>query len=178
MSEQRAAYRYAKAVLDLALEQKKLQEVEKDLRLVLETIQENDSLREVLQSPILKGSDKKEALVALFKDSDSLTRELFSLLSNNKRIPILEEVAGQFILLYEQMKGQDIAKVFTAVPLSTSLEKKILKQLKAITGKEVIVENEVDPNLIGGFILRVGDLEYNASIASKLENLKRELLQN
>ena len=70
-----------------------------------------------------------------------------------------------------------MATVLTAVPLTADLEAKILKQLKAITGKEVTIENQVDPNLIGGFVLRVGDLEYNASLDSKLANLKRELIR-
>ena len=139
---------------------------------------ENDNLREALVSPILNTTDKEAVLGAIFKDADPLSKELFSLLGNNKRIGMLGEVARQFVLLYEQMQGQDIARVVTAVPLTPELEKKILGQLKQITGKEVTVENEVDPSLIGGFILRVGDLEYNASIASKLANLKREFTHN
>jgi F-type H+-transporting ATPase subunit delta len=177
MSEQRAAYRYAKALLDLAQEQKKVKEVEADMHLVRETIQENDSLKEVLQSPILEAADKKDALSALFKTADPLTGKLFQLLSDKKRIPILGEVAAQFIALSEQLKGQEIARVITAVPLNAALEEKILGQLKAITGKEVVLEQRVDPDLIGGFILRVGDLEYNASLSGKLDHLKRELLQ-
>ncbi len=177
MSEARAASRYAKAVMDLALETKKLKEVEKDMRTVQETIAGSERLRDVLASPVVKASDKEAALQAIFKGADPLSKELFGLLSRNKRIGLLGEVAGQFLLQYEQMQGQDVAKVTTAVPMTPDLEKKILKQLKEITGKEVSIENEVDPSLIGGFILRVGDLEYNASIASKLGNLKRELVQ-
>ena len=79
--------------------------------------------------------------------------------------------------LFEKMQGQDVATVVTAVPLNASLEKKILKQLKGITGREVVIENEIDPGLIGGFILKMGDLEYNASFANKLGNLKRELVK-
>ena len=111
-------------------------------------------------------------------DLEVTTGELFSLLGSNKRIGMLGEVARQFVHLYEQMQGQDVARVVTAVPLTAELEKKILEKLKQITGKEVTVENEVDPSLIGGFILRVGDLEYNASIASKLANLKREFIHS
>lgn len=177
MSEQRAAYRYARALLDLAQEQKKLTGVEADMHLVKDTIAENDTLREVLQSPILEASDKKAALSALFKTADPLTDKLFQLLSDKKRISILGDVAAQFISQSEQLKGQEVARVTTAVPLSAGLEEKILGQLKAVTGKAVVLEQQVDPSLIGGFILRVGDLEYNASLSSKLDHLKRELLQ-
>lgn len=174
MSEVRAALRYAKAAMELAVDQKKVGAVERDMRTVQQTVAENDNLREMLVSPILNTSDKEAVLNGIFKDSDPLSKELFALLARNKRIGMLPEVARQFVLLYERMQGQDVALVVTAVPLTGDLEKKILERLKQITGKEVTVENRVDPSLIGGFVLRLGDLEYNASIASKLSNLKRE----
>ena len=177
MSERRAAYRYAKALMDLATEQKKVQEVHDDMRLIQDTIEENNNLSDVLQSPILTAEAKKNALQALFSKADALTGEFFNLLSTNKRVGILAKIAEQYIVLYDQLQGQDIASVTTAVPLDKNLESKILKQLKKITGKDVVIENHVDPDLIGGFILRLGDLEYNSSIASKLGNLKRELIK-
>ncbi len=176
MSEHRAAYRYARALMDLAIEQDAVADVEKDMRLILDTIDENEALRDVLRSPILTGSDKNKALKALFKDSQPLTLELFNLLETNKRIDILKEVAAQFIGLFKQMQGHEIATVVTAVPLNGDLEAKILKKLRQISGKEVTLENEIDEDLIGGFILRVGDLEYNASLSGKLEKLERKLL--
>lgn len=177
MSEVRAAARYARAVMDFALEQKQEGHVEKDMRLIRETISENPELGAMLNSPVIKGSEKKAALDALFKDASKISKQLFGLLAENKRIGLLDLVAERYLFLYEELKGQDVATVLTAVPLTADLEAKILKQLKAITGKEVTIENQVDPTLIGGFVLRVGDLEYNASLDSKLANLKRELIR-
>lgn len=151
--------------------------VEQDMRQIRETIASSEALRDMLGSPVLKTADKLAALTAIFGKSTELTRNTFTLLADNKRIALLDVVARQFLELYEQLKGQDVAEVVTAVPLTPALEKKILEQLKKITGKEVTLTNETDPNLIGGFILKVGDLEYNASIASKLGNLKRELIK-
>ncbi len=176
MSEHRAAYRYAKALMDLAVEQGQVGGMEKDMRLILDTIQENESLRDVLRNPTRTGVDKKNALTALFKGSQPLTMELFNLLSTNKRIDILKGIAEQFIALFEQMQGQEVATVVTAAPLNKTLEAKLLKKLQEISGKEVTLENEIDKDLIGGFILRVGDLEYNASLSGKLEKLERKLL--
>lgn len=178
MSEHRAAYRYARALLDLAMERGSVKEVHGDMQTIRDTLRENDSLRDVLQSPVLTANEKKDVLKAVFSGSAPMTSEMFRLLASNKRMGILEELAGQYIELYEEMQGQEVATVTTAVPLDKSLETKILKQLKAVTGKEVVLENAIDPDLIGGFILRVGDMEYNASIQSKLSNLKRELLKN
>ena len=163
--------------MDLAVEQGKVREVEKDMRLVLDTIQESDPLKDMLQSPVITDQDKGTALKAVFKDAQPLTSELFNLLGTNSRANILKEVAEQYAALYEKMQGQDIATVLTAVPLNANLEKKILKQLKDITGREVVIENKIDPELIGGFVLQMGDLEYNASISNKLGNLKRELVK-
>jgi F-type H+-transporting ATPase subunit delta len=163
--------------MDLAVEQGKVGEVEKDMRLVLDTIQESDPLKDMLHSPVITDQDKGSALKALFKQAQPLTSELFNLLATNKRVGILKQVGEQYAALYEKMQGQDVARVITAIPLNSDLENKILKQLKAITGREVLIENEIDTELIGGFILQIGDLEYNASISSQLENLKRELVK-
>ncbi|MBD3660861.1 MAG: ATP synthase F1 subunit delta, partial [Arenibacter algicola] len=92
----------------------------------------------------------------------------------NKRISILKDVAEKFIMLNEARKGQGVAFVTTAVPLSADLEKKILGKVVELTDNESSIENKVDESIIGGFILRVGDLQFDASIANKLSNLKRE----
>jgi F-type H+-transporting ATPase subunit delta len=176
MSESRAALRYAKAVMELSLEKQKVQVIEGDMRSVLAVLEENKSLVDVLTSPVLKTTDKLSVLKEIFSSADSLTIELFGLLGENKRVGLLAEVANQFVRLYEKMQGQDVAQVTTAVPLIPELEVKILNQLKQITGKEVTLVNQVEPSLIGGFILRVGDLEYNASVSGTLANLKRDLI--
>ncbi len=163
--------------MDLAVEQGKAGQVEKDMHLITETIDGSDPLKDMLHSPVISDHDKGEALKAVFGKTQALTTDLFNLLANNKRADILKEIAGQYLALYDQMQGQDVAHVVTPVPLSAQLEQKILKQIKAITGRDVVIENEIDPDLIGGFVLRLGDLEYNASIASKLTNLKRELVK-
>ena len=72
------------------------------------------------------------------------------------------------------MKGEDVAYVTTAVPLTADLEKKVLAEVSKITGNKVTIENKIDESIIGGFVLRVGDLQYDASIANKLNSLKRE----
>jgi F-type H+-transporting ATPase subunit delta len=96
------------------------------------------------------------------------------MLVDNKRIGMLNEVALKYIILNEQLKGKDVAYVTTAVPLNAEMEKKVLIHVANITGNEVTIENKIDASIIGGFILRVGDLQYDASIANKLSNIKRE----
>jgi len=174
MSESRAALRYAKATLNLAIEQKVTDSIDEDMRYIVQTISDSDELNEMLQSPILEGSLKNKALKAIFKNVNELTRELFSLLVTKKRIALLNEVSKKYITLNDNLKGENVALVTTAVPLTPSLEKKILSQVEKITSNKVTLENVIDTSIIGGFILRIGDLQYNASISNKLNNLKRE----
>ena len=174
MNESRAAVRYARALLDLAVDNKVTEEVENDIRMVSATIADSPELQDMLASPVLKGEVKKNALFAIFGGINAVTEGLISVLVDNKRISILNDVLGKFIILNEARKGQGVAYVTTAVPLSTDLEKKILDQVVKLTGNRSIVQNKVDDSIIGGFILRVGDLQYDASIANKLNNLKRE----
>jgi F-type H+-transporting ATPase subunit delta len=174
MSESRAAIRYAKAILDLAVDNKATDAVEKDMRAVVATVSESKELRDMLASPVISSTSKKEALHKIFKGSNAISEGLITMLVDNKRVAMLNEVALKYIILNEQLKGKDVAFVTTAVPMNDTLEKKILKQVTSITGKEVTIENKVDESIIGGFVLRVGDLQYDASIANKLNNIKRE----
>jgi F-type H+-transporting ATPase subunit delta len=174
MSESRAALRYAKAVLDLAIESKATAAVESDMRAVANTINESEDLQGMLGSPVIKGAEKKEALTAIFSGNHNITQGLIAMLLGNKRISLLNEVALKYIILNEQLKGESIAYVTTAVPINSDLEQDILNRVTKITGNKVALENRVDKNIIGGFVLRIGDLQYDASIANKLNNIKRE----
>ncbi|WP_339835383.1 ATP synthase F1 subunit delta [uncultured Maribacter sp.] len=174
MSESRAALRYAKAILDTAKEKKALTAVEKDMRSIAATISDSKELRDVLASPVVSGVSKRNALAEIFKGCDAITEGSISMLVDNKRIGMLNEVALKYIILNEQLKGKGVAYVTTAVPLNAEMEKKVLKQVANITGDEVTIENKIDESIIGGFILRIGDLQYDASIVNKLSNIKRE----
>jgi len=174
MSESRAALRYAKAILDMAQDKKVLDAVEKDMRNIVATISDSNELKEVLSSPVISESAKKASLLQIFKGVNGITEGAIGMLADNKRIAMLNEVALKYIILNEDRKGKGVAYVTTAVPLDSALEKKVLKQVAAITGNEVTVKNIIDESILGGFVLRVGDLQYDASIANKLNNLKRE----
>lgn len=174
MSNSRAAIRYAKAILDLAVENKSTDAVEKDMRSIVETVADSSELREMLASPVINGSDKKQALTSIFGGGHAISEGLIGMLVDNKRVSLLNEVAEKYIILNEQLKGEGVAFVTTAVPLTDDLEKKILMQVESMTGNKVVLENKIDESIVGGFILRVGDLQYDASISNKLNNLKRE----
>ena len=88
-------------------------------------------------------------------------------------------MAYSFVELYNELKGVKVASVITAVPLSAEIENQVLAKVKELTGSNTVtLENTIDESIIGGFILRVGDLQYNASIANNLNKLKREFTIN
>ena len=174
MSNSRAAIRYAKAILDLAVDNKSTDKVEKDMRNIIATISGSDDLKNMLTSPVIKASVKKGTLTEVFKGSDAVTEGLINILVENKRVDLLDQVAEKYIILNEELKGKDLAFVTTAIPLTPELENQILKKVTQLTGKKVAIENKIDESIVGGFVLRVGDLQYDASISNKLNNLKRE----
>ncbi|MEO2050457.1 MAG: ATP synthase F1 subunit delta [Allomuricauda sp.] len=174
MNGNRAAIRYAKATLDYAVEKKAAEAVEKGMRSIADTLSGNKELQGLLESPVIKAELKKNVLLEVFKGCDEITKGLVQTLLDNKRIAMLQEVAYKYIIQYEKMKGEEVAYVTTAVPLTPELEKKLLDQVTKATGKKVTLENKIDESILGGFVLRVGDTQYDASIANKLNGLKRE----
>ncbi|MRT15482.1 ATP synthase F1 subunit delta [Vitellibacter sp. q18] len=171
----RAAIRYAKAILQKANENNTEAVVFGDMQSVYNTIENSRELQAVLQSPVIKANDKKEALLKIFGGQSETTHSLINILVENQRTSLLGEVAKSYVQLYNDEQGVKVATVITAVPLSSALEEKVMAKVKQLTGSEkVTLKNEIDPAIIGGFILRVGDIQYNASIANQLGNLKRE----
>jgi len=175
MSGIKSAIRYAKAVVNFAKEQGKSEAVYEDMMLVASTLSENKQLRIMLSSPVIKSELKRNVLIELFeKKTTNITTGLIDLLISNKRLLIFEEVAKQYTILYDYLRGKEIAMVTSAIPLTKEMNEKVLTKVKEITGKEVTIENVVNSDIIGGFILRIGDIQYDASIAHKLQVLKRQ----
>jgi F-type H+-transporting ATPase subunit delta len=178
MSGSRAAIRYAKAVLSLATDQKSADVVNGDMKLITNTIAQSEDLNQMLQSPIVRASEKKAVLTAVFKNANVASLNLIDTLISNKRLALLSDVAASYTLLYDEMRGSQVATITTAVPLTSDLKTKVLAKVKELTGKDAEVESIIDENILGGFILRVGDIQYNASISNKLNKLKREFTLN
>jgi len=178
MRESRAAIRYAKAVLSLSTDLKQSEKINEDMLLMYSTIDQSKELQSLLKSPVVKSKVKKSALLAVFSNINKTSQRLIEQLIENKRLALLSEVAKQYTIMFDLSKGSEIAKVITAVALTKDLEQKVLAKVKEITGKNVSLENTIDPSIIGGFILRVGDKQFDASISGKMNNLRREFEHN
>jgi F-type H+-transporting ATPase subunit delta len=178
MAGARAAIRYAKAVLSLASDKKSADAVNSDMKLIANTIAESKDLSDALQSPVIPSSVKKSILLEVFKKSNKTTLSLIDILITNNRIAILGDVAVKYNQLFDQSKEIELATVTTAIPLTDALKQKVLAKAKELTGKDIEVESIVDESILGGFVLRIGDIQYNASIANQLSKLKREFTLN
>jgi F-type H+-transporting ATPase subunit delta len=175
----RAALRYAKATLNLAKEKNLADEVNKDMILIRDTIEENSDLEVMLKSPVIKSPLKRSVLIEIFKNKiNGITKGLIDVLIENKRLSLLPLVAKEYIVIYDFMKGIEVAQVTTAVPLTKELEKAILKRVHESVDTKVSIVNIVDPSIIGGFVLRVGDKEYDSSVAYRLEDLLSQFEDN
>jgi len=170
----RAAIRYAKAILETAVSSGNAVKVNEDMLSIVASIAGSTELSEFLSSPIIASDVKMKALSEVFASVQGETKSLFRLLQENKRFEILEPVAVQFNALFDEMNGVEVAKVTTAFPIDADLKAKVLAKIATISDKKITIENIVDPAIIGGFILRIGDKQYNASVANRLQELKRE----
>lgn len=175
MNNNRAALRYAKAVLDLATEEKAADTVASNMQTIMATIDRSEDLQQLLKSPVIPAAAKKQVLQEVFKTLHQTTKNLVDLLISNKRITLLQEVASQYIARYKKQKGDATAYITTAVPLTPDLKEKIKAEVTKSVDSTIAVENKVDEDIIGGFVLRIGDMQYDASIADKLNRLKKEL---
>ena len=175
MSGIRAAIRYAKAILEIADSKGVASEVSADMTLIATTITGNSELTHFIQNPLIKTDTKKNVVLEVFASVNPVTRSLFHLLLENKRFEILAAIAVEYNNLFDVMNGVEVAKVTTAFPMDAALEAKVLAKIATFSDKKVTIENTVDASIIGGFILRIGDKQYNASVANRLHVLKREL---
>ena len=175
MAGTRAAIRYAKAILEIAESKGVATNVSEDMTLIASTIKSNEELSTFIQNPTIKVEVKESALLEIFANSNAVTKSLIHLLFENKRFEILNAIALEYNALFDIMNNVEVAKVTTAIPMDAALEAKVLAKIATFSDKKVTIENIVDASIIGGFILRIGDKQYNASVANRLQVLKREL---
>jgi F-type H+-transporting ATPase subunit delta len=170
----RAAIRYAKAIIETAVSSGKAIQVNEDMKSIITAVDSSTDLKDFLENPIIKSDIKMKALLEVFGSVQSETKSLFRLLQENKRFEILVAIASQYNAQFDEMNGVEVAKVTTAFPITADLEAKIVAKAATISTKKLTIQNTIDPSIIGGFILRIGDKQYNASVSNRLQELKRE----
>lgn len=180
MSDVRVASRYAKSLIELAQEKGILENIYQDMLLFSKAVAESPDLRLMLRNPIVKHDKKLTILKAIFTGKvNDLTLSFFTIITEKNREAVLADVAQEFLRQYNLLQGVQKAQVTTAAPLSPELRAEFKRQVINRTGMDsVILEEKVDPDLIGGFILRIGDIQIDDSIRSSLFRLKNKLKDN
>ncbi len=172
MSTSRIALRYAKPLLELAVEKKVLDEVKKDMDGFSTVCSENRSFVAMLESPIIAHLKKAEILEKIFKGKvHELTLSVFAIIARKNREAILPHVARQFSKLYNEKMGFQEAKVTTTFPLDKELRSKIEKIISDVTGKKPLLTEKVDPEIVGGYVLELGDRQIDESVYGQLKEL-------
>ena len=180
MADQRVAARYAKSLLDLGKEMGTLETVKQDMDLLGKTVAENRDLRLLLRNPIVKHDKKLAILTAIFQGKVSdVTMQFFTILTQKNRESALESMGTEFQAQYNVMQGIQTAQVTSATPLTPALRDELEQLVIKQTGlTEVKLTEKVDPSLIGGFVLRVGDQQIDDSVRTSLRKLRTSLQEN
>ena len=176
MRSHRAATRYAKSIIELAKEQKVLDEVYGDMKLFTAVIEQNRIFSVMLKNPIVNHDKKRKVLHALFDTRMSkLSIAAFDLITKKNRESILAEISTEFQVQYNAFKGLQVADITTTINLDDELRNKFNSLVEEISGKKANLNEIIDDDIVGGFVLNVGDLRLDQSIKTQLNNIKREL---
>ena len=175
MSVQRIASRYAKSLVDLAQERGELDAVVEDMKHFLEVCNVRD-FRLLLKSPIVHTSSKQSVFKRLFSESYKTTTYAFlDIILRKNREVYLQEIANEFIAQYRKIRQISSVTLTTATALSETQLEEIKSKIAAsgVTYKNVELNANVDPSIIGGIIIEFDDKMYDASVAHKIEEVRK-----
>ena len=180
MPNPRLAARYAKAILDLAVEKNELENVYNDMLFLRQAFRDSRDLVSMLRSPIIKADKKGKVLDAIGAGRISVITASFNkLLLTKEREAYLPEIVTAFIEQYKIYKGIQTVKLTTATPVSEELKQAILEKVRTVRNvQQIDLHTEVNQDLIGGFVLEIGDELVDASIAFELNNIKKQFKNN
>lgn len=177
--ETKVAKRYAKSLINLSNEQGVLDAVNNDMKLFSTVCNENHDLALLLSNPIIHGDKKLAILKQIFeKQMNKVTMTFFQIVVRKGREKYLLQITKDFIDQYKTLKKILTAEIISAVGLDDKLRKQVYNLLRNDTNSEVELVEKVDKKLIGGFVLRVGDLQYDASVASSIRKLTQSFAEN
>ncbi|MDQ3192141.1 MAG: ATP synthase F1 subunit delta [Bacteroidota bacterium] len=173
------ASRYAKSLLDLALEQAKIEQVKEDMQYIVDACRESKDFSNFVKNPIIK-TDKK---IAVFKEVfagkvGDLSQAFIELLCKKRREQNVEDIAKEFLKQYNKHKQVMTAVITSASGIDENIRQRVLKMITDSTKWEVELVEKVNPDFIGGFTLQFDDKRIDTTLLHKLEKLKREFKEN
>jgi len=177
MKSTKAAGRYAKALLELALDQQKIEVIENNMQQIISVANEAHDFQVFLSSPLIKVDKKLEVIKSIFGNFDALSISFLEMVATNRRESLITEIASAFLSQLKEHRGIVPVTIISAKPLDAQTKAQITSKISAyIKGTLEITEN-LDESLIGGFIVRMGDHQIDASVSNQLNRLKQELVK-
>jgi F-type H+-transporting ATPase subunit delta len=175
MHNQTINLRYAKALFEFSSEKNQIEETFQDLELIDEVLEENRQLRLLMKSPVVFGDKKLKVINQIFENKISkVTRTFIEILIKKRREEYLHGIAQSYIDIYRESKHIKLATVTSAQPLDDSLRKQLIDILEVQTGFSILLEEIVDPEILGGLIVQIQGVKFDDSIKKKISNLRRE----
>ena len=176
MKSTKAAGRYAKALLELALDQQKIEVIENNMQQIITVANEAHDFQVFLSSPLIKVDKKLEVIKTIFGNFDALSISFLEMVATNRREALITEIASAFLAQLKEHRGIVPVTIISAKTLDAQTKAQITSKISAsIKGTLEITEN-VDESLIGGFIVRMGDHQIDASVANQLKRLKQQFV--
>ncbi|TCS83406.1 F0F1 ATP synthase subunit delta [Tepidibacillus fermentans] len=171
------AKRYAKALFEVAYNNRILEQVEADLQLIVKVFRETEGFLSFLRHPLVDKEKKKQIIDTAFGDSiSSVSKKLLLRLIEGGREEYVEAIAEAYTHLSNQVRGIVDVTATTAIALTQEEKDKITQSIQTKIGKTVRLHNIVDPNIIGGMVIQIGDRLYDGSLKKKLLMVKRSLM--
>ncbi|MGH6735326.1 MAG: F0F1 ATP synthase subunit delta [Methyloceanibacter sp.] len=171
------AGRYATALFELALEEKALDKIEADLNRFNQALDAVDDLRRLVQSPVFSAEEQGRALAAVLDEIkiEGLTKNFLLLVAKNRRLFAAPDMIRAFRALLADHRGETSATVTAASKLTEAQATALKQALKAALGKDVMLDQRIDPSLIGGLMVKVGSRMVDTSLRTKLISLKHAM---
>lgn len=177
MVSNKVARRYAKSLLFLAQERKELDAIKGEMEAIRNIISENRDLRVFLNSPVIKKDKKVDILNQVFSSNmGELVKGFINIITKNNRENLLHEIAIGFVELYNDLNKVITGTVTSAVELDEDTKAKIREIISVMDHNDIQLSSKVDPEIIGGVVLRVGDAQIDASVARQLREIENELI--
>lgn len=169
-----AANRYAVALLELAEDSKSLKTIEKDLKTLKGLFAKSEDLTALSASPVLTTAEQSAALMAIAKKAklSKLTTQFIGTCVENRRAAQIPEIIAAFEEKLARKRGTQSAQVISAQKLTAAQLTSIKSQLKKTIGRDVAIETQIDPTLLGGFAVKIGSRYFDSTLKTKLEGLK------
>ncbi len=177
MNQSKISVRYAKAIFSFALEKNILDDVKSDITLIFDVCQQASDFIILIESPIVTTSKKQEIAQEIFKNKiNASTLSFINLVFANKREIYLKNIARNFLNIYRKYKGIKQVIFTSAYQINDELRQNISESIKKNFNTEFELSEVVNEELIGGFVLRIDDQQYDTSISRKLNKLRRDLI--